>query len=237
MKIWIVLLLLFGLVGCSGASETMTPSSDPTADQAGRVSLDADPFVNINVNGIDLHLKKPDGWESYTTDYGIVLAENIASVAEAGQLEGLLMHVQVPPLEDLTMEAIDPSNLAWEILSEIIENPDYIGSAAVSAPFAFEWNGFDAAYYLVDNGDGNLSLVLGIAEPSSGLLITCHISAPAEQAHRIRDSLPVLLDNLTLNETALPGDFLNELPNPFEFPHHDADSGHNLLTRRGDNTP
>lgn len=230
-------MLVLSLVGCSSASETQSLSSDPTEDDPSAARIDSNPLVNINVDGVDLYLNKPDGWESYTTDYGIVLAENIASVAEAGQLDGLLMHVQVPPLEDLTVDAADASNLAWQILSEIIENPDYVGSAAVSAPFAFDWNGFDAAYYLLDNGDGNLSLVLGVAEPRTGRLITCHISAPADQADRIRQSLPVLLNNLTLNETPLPGEQLNTLPDPFEFPRHDADNSHNLLTRRGENTP
>lgn len=234
MKIWIVLSLVLILVGCSSASESVIAPSDPTAHAAAVTEGDDEPPININVNGIDLNLYKPDGWESYTTDYGIVLAENIASVAEAGQLDGLLMHVQVPPLEDLTMDAIDPSNLAWEILSEIIENPSYIGSAAVSAPFAFQWASFDAAYYLLDNGDGNVSLVLGIADPDTGRLITCHISAPASQADRIRESLPILLNNLTLNGIPLSGADLNALPNPFEFPRQDADTGHNLLTRRGE---
>lgn len=234
MRVWIVIPFLLILAACA-------PGTGPSANTGGAAAQGELPIVStqgqqvaFSIGDIDLSILRPDGWETYSTDYGIVLAENIVSVAQEGEQDGLLMHLFIPPLDDLSVEAVNPSNLAWEILSEIIEDPAYVGSASVSAPYAFEWGGFDAAYYLLDNGDGSLSIVLGIAEPRSGQLITCNISAPIAQAERIRAHLPALLDGLVVNGVTLSGTELNSLPDPFEFPYQDtglpSESG--LLTGR-----
>ncbi|HRF96874.1 MAG TPA: hypothetical protein PLZ51_16815, partial [Aggregatilineales bacterium] len=83
----------------------------------------------------------------------------------------------------------------------------------------FIWDNLDCAYYLMDNGEGNLTIVIGILDPLSEKLVTVSMSAPAHDETRIRQNLPILLDNLLINDHTLSGKTLEEiLPKPLIFP-------------------
>jgi hypothetical protein len=177
--------------------------------------------VERTINGVELIVPRPDGWECYITEFGVILAERIGSVATEGTLGGLLMHIWVQPVEDLNLTVQDDANVAWALLSQIIDHPEYVGDASISEPMAFVWNAHDAAYYLLDNGDGNVSILLGIAISGRNELVTCSLSSPLDQAERIREVLPDLLDGLVINGEALNGAVLDSLPDPLIFPQHD----------------
>ncbi|MCU0479891.1 MAG: hypothetical protein MUE54_01610 [Anaerolineae bacterium] len=179
------------------------------------------PTVNLTIQDIHLSLPYPQDWETYTTEYGIVLAEYLGSVATEGQLGGILVHLFIPPLDGFDLPIANETNRALIILREILTHPDYVGDATVSEPYPFMWGEWESAYYLMDNGEGNLTIVIGILDPSINKLVTVSVSAPAEDEARIRPSLATLLNNLVINNHALSGDVLERvLPNPLVFPRH-----------------
>ncbi|GAB4512903.1 MAG: hypothetical protein OHK0046_13080 [Anaerolineae bacterium] len=219
IRFLLVSMFITMLVGCGASGDATTTLMSANTPTPSLHTL-ADNRLEFTVGELELAVQRPSDWEVYATEYGVVLAEYISSVATDGQLGGLLTHIFVPPLEDFDLQISDGVNLAWRILGQIIENPDYVGSATVSEPVAFRWNNFDAAYYLMDNGEGNVTIVVGVVPPGTQYLIACSISAPVTQSERIRQVLPELLDNLTINSTTLDGSALNTLPNPLIFPQH-----------------
>lgn len=221
VHMWVVVLFLaLILVGCQAHVSSESPvtvgqsASNPTVHNA-----TADQQIELVVNGISIHARRPPNWEYFETDFGVVLAEYIGSVATDGQLQGLLMHLHVPPLENVRIPVgSNNSNRAWVILDQVSHQPDTIGSAKVSEPVAFRWGGLDAAYYLMDSGEGSVTLIMGVIVPQSNGLVACSLSAPRDQAARIRQELPQLLDGLEVNDVVLDGDDLAFLPDPLEFP-------------------
>lgn len=220
-------LLAIVVGGCAGDALQlpMTEAELPTPDlevpdvitfEAHRLSLD--------VGGVSLSIPQPHGWETYQTDLGIVLAEHIGSVATGGTLDGMLVHIFVPPMLDIPVPIVDNSNAAWETLRRIIADPAFVGSASVSEPAPFMWSACDAAYYLLNNGDGNVSIVIGLMLPQTRTMITISVSAPSAQSERMRSLLPLLLDSVTINGMVLDGDHLGALPDPLDFPHYTGDA-------------
>ncbi|MDX2075495.1 MAG: hypothetical protein SFZ02_03630 [bacterium] len=226
MKIMIIIgIMMMVLVGCDVSPQEDAALRVTLTDIATTVAEITVPTVDFSIGGIHLALPHPQKWESYTTEYGIVLAEQLGSVATEGQLGGILIHLFVPPLDGVTLPISEESNRALSILTEILAHPDYVGDATVSRPLPFIWDNLDCAYYLMDNGEGNLTIVIGILDPLSNKLVTVSVSAPAQDETRIREHLPVLLDNLHINDKTLSGKTLEEiLPNPLIFPRHDEAS-------------
>lgn len=209
------------IVGCQ-ASEAAQPdmsgivSSEMRSPQTSTTQSET---LNLTVDDVQLSIYRPAQWQSYATDYGIVLAEALGSVASDGRLAGLLAHIFVPPLNDVDLLVSDAQNLAWAILSEIVRQPEYVGNALVSEPVAFTWSGHSAAYYLVDNAEGHLTIVIGVTPADSTRLVACSISAPVDQSERMRESVADLLDDLRINGVALDGRELEAaLPPVLEFP-------------------
>ncbi|MCL4255309.1 MAG: hypothetical protein KJ043_16230, partial [Anaerolineae bacterium] len=119
----------------------------------------------------------------------------------------------------------DTDNRALNTLTRILAHPDYVGDATVSSPLPFMWGNLECAYYLMDNGEGNLTIVIGILDPQTNHLVTVSMSAPQDQQARIRAMLPTLLDGLTINNYTLSGVVLDDiLPNPLVFPRHNGAS-------------
>ncbi|TVR18472.1 MAG: hypothetical protein EA396_15055 [Anaerolineaceae bacterium] len=211
---WLIIIGIIGLVGCRPSS----PPDDSAIISRSAGSLAPADRVEFNVNGATVSFAYPDDWEFYRTEFGVVVAESLGSIAEDGQLGGLLMHVWAPPLNDFSISASD-TNRARAILEQITGNPSYIGGAHVSVPRAFDWEGVEAAYYLLDNIEGNVTVVLGVLLPDAEQLIAASISAPKDQAYRVRAQIPRLLDGLMVNGVLLSGETLDEtLPYPLSFP-------------------
>ncbi len=218
MRFCLFILIMSLLVGCDHHADPTGVVNRPDEALADHSEL-TDAHVIMHVQGVELSVPRPHDWEHYETEYGIVLAEEIGSVATDGRLNGLLTHVFVHPLEEFSsILGTQSSNLAHELLDAIVHNPDYVGTAHVTAPVAFDWNGLDAAYYLMKNHDGNVTIVIGVVAPNSNQLVATSISAPIEQAARLGNEIAQLLHGMMINEVALNGAALDVLLDPFQFP-------------------
>ena len=91
-KLVLVMVLAMLLAGCGAAVDTSPLMSDVT-----QTVPPNEPQLSFTVDSITLRLNRPENWEVYQTDYGLVLAEYISSVATDGLLNGLLTHIFVPP--------------------------------------------------------------------------------------------------------------------------------------------
>ncbi len=165
-----------------------------------------------------LRIVVPSGWETYNTDDGIVLNEMIGANAPDTPLHGILIHVFVPDTENFRWPDDDGMNLAWYILKQVVHDPDYVGDALISEPVAFDWDQHDAAYYLLNNRDGTVTMLLALGMPDGRSLVVCHVSVPDDQAQRIREDLPDLLSTLTIDDQPLDAAALHTLPDPLVFP-------------------
>lgn len=207
------------LASCQGESDVTEQMTVIGSTRTPTIETIAENAIQFRVQDVAISVQHPPQWETFTTEYGVVLAESLNTVATEGQIDGLFIHVWLPPLEDITLTADSNSSRALRILRQIVTNPDYVGDARVSAPQPLSWEDMDAAFYLMDNNEGSLTIVLGIVEPQSGAFVAASVSAPARQMARIRAALPDLLDGLTIGERSLSGASLAAaLPDPLQFP-------------------
>lgn len=222
MKQIVFLISALLLFGCSSAAESSRSERNSqiisSVTNTPTIQRVDDSSVTVSVNEINISVKRPQDWEFYTTEYGLVVAESIGAVATNQQIDGLLAHIFIPPVEDFTQSAVDTERVAYSIMMEITRSEEFIHNAVVSEPQAFTWDGEDAAYFLMDNGQGHVTVVLGVVIPGTRTLVTAQISAPDQQANRIRTTLPDLLDGLTIDGRSLSGNTLNTLPDPLDFP-------------------
>jgi hypothetical protein len=207
--------LLLGVVGCQAF--TAAPSDNHQVADKHHYPRSEDRAYH---NGGDLRLSivVPAGWETYNTEAGIVLNEHIGSATLDQPLNGVLVHIFVPNMGDFTYPDSADANLAWAILKQVVSNPDYIGNALVSDPVAFDWDDYAAAYYLLNNRDETVTMLLALGMPERDHLVVCHVSVPERQAERIRAVLPDLLASLTINGTLIDAAALRDLPDPLLFP-------------------
>lgn len=225
MKIYILLMcLVWVLAGCNGQSaddvalrvtitESITPKSVGT------------PTIGFVVDGVRLRLPYPQTWETYTTQYGGSFGGIFGVCGNRRSTRGYPDSSVYPPPRNDGFAIAQTSNRALLILREILSHPDFVGDATISQPVPFMWDTLEAAYYLMDNGEGNLTVVIGIFDVTTSKLITASISTPANEQARIRQYLPRLLDQLVINDQTLSGAVLEEiLPNPLIFPQHRGNS-------------
>jgi hypothetical protein len=177
-----------------------------------------DGWATHNGTGINLKIKVPDGWDTYNTESGIVLSEHMGTAETGGVLEGILVYVFVPETVDFDLPDANQHNLAWSMLKEVVHDDDYVGNALASEPQAFEWDGNEAAYYLLNNRDGTLTMLLAVELSTSHRMVVCHISTLEEHADRIRSFLPQVLGTLTIDGLQMDDAALYNLPNPLNFP-------------------
>lgn len=180
-----------------------------------------DGHVGFSRAGLNVRLRKPRDWEAFTTDGGIVVAEKFGTVADQGQLTGLMTYVFLTPLDEFPFVVSDDPNgsRAVEVLSKIVADGSYVGGANVSEVEGFTWSGHDAAYYLLtDRQTGLRTLVIGVALMQQNALLTATLSAPANLESHIRAALPSLLGGLMINSTQLSPDDLAALPDELTFP-------------------
>jgi hypothetical protein len=204
------------LVACEKLDQT--PSTPTTVT----MPTPPDGWAIHNGTGINLKIKVPDGWDTYNTESGIVLSEHMGTAETGGVLEGLLVYVFVPHSEAFELPHWNGNNLAWAMLKRVVSDRDYVGNALASEPQAFDWDGNEAAYYLLNNRDGTLTMLLAVELSSTHELIVCHMSMPEADGQRIRPLLPDLLGSLTINGGQMRADALQRLPNPLNFPADDT---------------
>lgn len=220
MRVFFTLLACLLLAACQTTTDEQNASltiGKPYAPaREPRVQVH-DARVVYAFNDVRISLNKPATWEAHGTEYGVVIAERMGSVATRGQLEGLMAYVFLTPLEDYPLSGGDLS--ARTVLDLLITDPDYVGEARVNGAFAFDWGDQDAAYYLLRDTQQNiLTVLVAVLLPDQSALLTATLSAPEDQGDRLRAALPDLLGDLTFNETVFPRAPLEALPDPLDFP-------------------
>ena len=216
------IMVLMGTAACqSMLHAATTPTVDPTS--TAERTPEATPTTNkttaweqVNVSGIQLGIEIPSGWEAQKTDDGLLIAEHFGTMES--DPAGMQIYLFVHSLDGFELPGESDANIAWAALEQISKKREYIGKALVSAPAGFEWDGQDAAYYLLNDGDGNLSVLIAIAISTPQRLVVCRFSSPAWQADQIRDMLPEVLGTLSINGITMDMDALYGLPDPLQFP-------------------
>lgn len=198
------------------ATETPMITLTPTADTAQR-------RIEYELDGMTLSVEVPAGWEWQTSDKGLVLAEHFAPMEVGSLLMGVQAHLFFHSLDGFDLPAAVEANAARAVLEQIVARPSYIGQASVSAPQGFIWADHDAAYYLANNGDGSLSILLALVVTPPRLVV-CNISSPAGKAASIRALLPRLLGTLQIDGQPLDAVALENLPDPFTFPEYQPEA-------------
>lgn len=217
-----VLVLCAALAACQPSDTLLTPTPVATAIPSSTTEhppLLLDGTLQFTAEGVTVDVPRPSGWETFTTDRGVVMAERFASVADHGKQLGLLAYVFVTPLDayPLAVEAARQQNLAQRILNDIAAVPDTrIRESTVTG---FRWGKYDAAYYLTtEPGTDMQTLVIAVAMPDGGVLLTCALSAPRTESARIRSALPTIFGGLRLNTRAVGEADLYMLPQALVFP-------------------
>lgn len=204
------------LAGCQGLAQELPPTPLPVATQP---ADGAEREVYAQVQGVRLSLSIPTGWEAQRTPTGILIAEHFRLMQDNQYPGNIQLHIFVQRVEELGLP-IPPTatNLAWTVLQEVVTRPAYIGEATATAPREFQWSGHAAAYYLLNNGDGTVSLVMALATQQNNQLVALNFSTTLERSQLLRPMLPDLLDTLTINDVRLDPSALDALPDPLVFP-------------------
>src|SRR5688572_27804803 len=184
MKKWLFVLLILDLAACkvSGiASPVPTEVTPEVTEQA------QDAWTHVTAGDVEMSVRTPDGWQSVPNEYGILLAEH-TELIQTEAPGGILVYLFIPVMEDeLDFDDEYAPNKAYQALNHITSMPEYIGYSTVSETVAFEWDGRDAAYYLLTDGVGNHTMVIALFLPESDRMVVCNISSSAQDASRIRD--------------------------------------------------
>lgn len=219
--------------GSDVASALTLPASPPAEDGGSPYHAEnaTEEVVSFDIQGVNCYLNKPQNWEVHMTEHGVILAERVGSISTGGELEGLLAYFFVPSLEDYTLPLAENMNMAWSVLRQVTQKTAQVKGALVSDPMPFQWGDYDAAYYLLNDGNGTLTLVLATTIPETNQLLAVYISAPVQRAYIIRPMLPEILDGLTINGMKMDNRALDSLPNPLIFPGPNFTSTFDRMTR------
>ncbi|MDL1883573.1 hypothetical protein FBR01_07970 [Anaerolineae bacterium CFX8] len=218
-----LVLLWIGLIlsGCQAPLSSRTDSPTAAASQPPSPEATVEPtpaeWVEQEVGGVLIGIEKPRGWEVQKMDDGILLAERFGSIASGGSaMPGIQVHIFVHSAAGFQIP--DGQNAAWSILEQIVHDQKYMGRAHVEEPYGFAWEQHDAAYYLSNNGDGNMTMLIALVLPGARQMVVCNISSPVSESTRIRAMLPAILGSMTVNSVRLGAAALDALPDPLIFP-------------------
>jgi len=206
------------IAACEGPIDpTETPAPTPSNTPAPVAKS-----ISANLSGVKINMGVPPGWNGRKMDDGILIAERKSSIHNPGKLMGMQVYVFVHDVDEFPASVTTDPHPARRILEKIIAQPNLVGDSAVSEPASFSWDGNDAAYYLVNDTNENVSLVMAIVVANKSQLVTINISCPSDRADSIRQSLPALLADLWVNDALMNFDGVDTLPNPLVFPTYKA---------------
>lgn len=200
-----VIMLL--LAACSPGSNNAASHNETQAE-----------WVHFELETVSIRLQQPANWTAYTNSEYVILSEHNHAIQENGALAGIVAQFWTPKVTDFEWEHQAEANAAWEILRAVVHKPQLVGGAAHTEPVPFKWDGHDAAYYLLNSGDGNRSLVLLLMLPDEQTILAGRISTALQEAHRIREVLPLIFEHVEVNDKRLNSRVLNDLPDNFTFP-------------------
>lgn len=192
------------LVSLSFIAACTSPPTTP-------ISTPAEPeTIQFQLDEIAIQVLRPPGWNDFQEESSLLLVEQSSDADD--QLAGIAMHIWASEVED----DVSATTAALErILRQFVSRAE----AATSQPAAFTWDGHDAAYYLLNSGDGHITLVIGIHLPEHDRLLAVNISAPADQSNRLRLMLPQLFNGFTIDGKKVSTDGLSALPQALVMPH------------------
>lgn len=216
-RLWLVLTgILFLLASCNASPDapgsTPVPQASPTPEAT---------WLETEAAGVEFGLWKPPGWDADTRG-GLILAEEVEDAAGGDHpypvIRGAVVNFFCPNL-DIFSRPEGGQNVAMDIMQQAISLP-HVRSVAVgiSDPAPFDWNGHDAAYYLLTGHGGMHTLVIGIYLPERDKLLAMNISMPESETGRVRAMLPQLFSGFVIDGVELGGDALSGLPQPLVFP-------------------
>ena len=202
------------IVACEVASEaTITPAPTATTTPVPAVKN-----IKANLQGVQINMRVPPGWNGRKMDDGILVAEQRGSIHNSSKLMGMQVYIFVHAVDNFPRPVDSQSHPARRILQQIISEPALMGDSAYSEPEPFVWDGNDAAYYLVNDTNGNVSLVMAVVIANQSQLVAINISCPSDRADTIRDALPDLLADLWVNGALMSVSGIDALPDPLIFP-------------------
>lgn len=202
------------IVACEVAIEaTTTPAATATTTPMPVVKN-----IKANLQGVQINMRVPPGWNGRKMDDGILIAEQRGSLHNTGKLMGMQVFIFVHAVNEFPIPVDNESHPARRILRQIISEPALMGDSAVSDPQSFIWDGNDAAYYLVNDTNKNVSLVMAVVIANEAQLVAINISCPSDRAASIREALPELLADLWVNGALMSASGIDALPDPLVFP-------------------
>lgn len=162
-------------------------------------------------------LRAPEGWTSLEGDSHIILIEQRNPIGAHGLIEGLIVHVWMPTLEDLLEVSFTPTSSASELLQQIVELPLVTANAVASKPQDFQAQGYDGAYYTLNSGDGNVTLVL-MLKYNANDFIAFNFSTQLKYLERIPQGLAKVLEGMTVNDVPIDTAWVTSLPSVLYVP-------------------
>jgi hypothetical protein len=205
---------ILAAAACRETQSAPIPTATSTPQSTATEEARNNDYVEVEADGVRLGITVPWGWKAHKSPVGLVMTERYTSV----QINGMEVHIFVHSLNGFDLPSDDNANVALSVLTQIIHDPQYLGRAAVSDPQGFDWDGHDAAYYLLNTGDGNVTMLLAVTIQTPQRLVVCNISSPDERSQSIRVMLPMLLASLTINGAVMDPSAVNALPIPLVFP-------------------
>lgn len=216
--------LIFAVMALASC-QSLALSNGPEQQASAEATAVADAWMETEMNGVRLGVRMPPGWDAaHNAEYGgrpegLMLVEYRPD-ADTGELEvGALVYLFVPPLDNFRIPEDSGENAALAVLDQVVEMPSHIGDDAVASdPVPFEWDGRDAAYYLLTSANAAKTIVLAVETKSERRLVVCNINMPASETVRVREMLPTILDGMMIDGEVLDGQGLEVLPDPLVFP-------------------
>lgn len=211
-KFLCVVMLMLMLASCVPNAVEIPNTANPiqNVDNPGTTlntsrSNDAPEWIETDINGVDLGVWVPGGWQ-YDDTAGLTLVEHMGSIDTGAPASGISIYFFVPELDGIVDQNRNHANLAYAALRQVARSPELIGGAQVSSPVQVKWGEVDAAYYTFTAPSDVQGWVIAFAVPNDDKILVTNITAPQADLNRLQDILPALLNDLRINRERLGED-------------------------------
>jgi hypothetical protein len=200
------ILLLF-LMACRPHTLSLTPAPERT--------------LRLSQDGVTLALDVPPLWQSRVANERIILMQMNQPMNAEGILNGVVVNLWLPAKNAMPNTPAGSATTV-EVLSQFLNNPSITESATISTPVAFQWQQYDSAYYLLNAGDGNITLVVALTAPQTQRMIAINLSTSLDNTDSLVPTLSLLLERMSVNDNALNASLVSFLPTELPVPTHPA---------------
>jgi hypothetical protein len=158
----------------------------------------------------------PPQWTGILDSEHIILTQSPTPLHADGTLNGVIINIWLPDKTEIVGDVV--ATKTSDLLQQITNRPSYVGTATTTDPQAFVWQDYDGAYYALNNGDGNVTLVLALSMPDSRQLIAFNLSTNANTSALLLPTFAQVLPYIRINNTSLTSSLIESLPVSVEFP-------------------